>query len=301
MSDARKKPTFGRAGKDSTQIHNQMSGSKEQLQDELTDFFFQADEEAFSGKKLDALLYALDEADPLPECGAFDTEKSLEQFHEKYAPVFSSLETKPAAVSVSSTDKKHSHNALFKIFPIAAVLVLLFGSVTCQALGLDVFGTIARWTSEIFQLGNSSTPYATIQTNPLSEGEAAYYNTLEEAVDAFGVTSPIVPKWIPNQFELVRVWATKQSTGTLICADYTSEDGYLQIRYKEMKNGDFSSVERENGEMEIYSNNAITHYLLFDMDRQKAYWQNGEMECQIVGNITRQEMKDIIDSIYKGE
>ena len=301
MSDARKKPTFGRAGKDSTQIHNQMSGSKEQLQDELTDFFLQADEEDLSSEMLDNLLDALDKVDPLPECGAFDTEKSLEQFHEKYAPVFSSLETKPAVISVSSPEKKHSNRALFKVFPIAAVLILLFGSVTCQAFGVDIFGTIARWTSEIFQIGNNSTPYAIIQANPLAEGEEAYYNTLEEAVDAFGITAPIVPKWIPNQFELERVWATKQSTGVFICADYINGDEYLQIRYKEMKKNDFSSLEQENGDVDTYFQKGIRHFFLSDMDRQKAFWQNGELECRITGNVSGQEMKDIIDSIYKGE
>lgn len=301
MSDARRDPASGRAGDDSAQIQSHLNDPREQLQDELADFFFQADEEAFCSEKLDALLDALDAADPLPETEAFDTEKSLERFHEKYAPLFNALNADTAAVPVSSPGKKHSNRALFKLLPIAAVLVLLLGSVTAQAFGWNIFGAIARWTSEIFQLGNSSTPYATIQVNPLEKGEEAYYDTLEEAVEAFGITAPIVPKWIPERFELTKVTATNKTGGVFICADYISGDDILQIRYKEMKNVDFSSLEQEGSEVESYSIGEYRHYLLTDMDREKAFWQNEKLECVVAGNVSRKESKDIIDSIYEGD
>lgn len=301
MSDARKEPAKGRAGDDSKQIYSHQSYSKEQLQDELTNLMFQATEEDLDAEKLDALLDALNEVDPLPEADDFDTTRSLERFHEKYDPVFSALEMKSAAASGSSPAKKHSRRALIKILPIAAILILLFGSVTAQAFGLDIFGAIARWSSEIFHLSSSSTPYATIRTNPLDEGEEAYYDTLEEAVDAFGVAEAIVPKWIPDRFGLVQVTAINKSGGIFICADYASSSGFLQVRYKEVKNVDFSSLEQEGSEVKVYSIGEIKHYLLSDMDRQKSFWQNGELECQIFGNVTRQEIIEIVDSIYEGE
>lgn len=301
MSDARKEPAKGRAGDDSKQIYSHQSYSKEQLQDELTNLMFQATEENLDTERLDALLDALNEVDPLPEADSFDTKKSLERFHEKYDPVFSALETKSAAASDSSPAKKHPRRALIKIFPIAAVLILLFGSVTAQAFGLDIFGAIARWSSEIFHLSSSSTPYATIRTNPLDEGEEAYYDTLEEAVEAFGITDPIAPKWIPERFELAEASATYQSSGIFICADYVSNDGFLQIRYREKSELNFSTLEQESSNVEAYSGGGLKHYLLSDLNRQKAFWQNGEFECQVFGTVTRQEMKDIVDSIYEGD
>lgn len=301
MSDARKEPAKGRAGDDSKQIYSHQSYSKKQLQDELTNLMFQAAEEDLDTERLDALLDALNEMDPLPETEAFDTGKSLDEFHEKYAPVFSALETKSAETSDSSPAKKHSRRALLKILPIAAVLAILFGSMTAQAFGLDIFGAIARWSSETFHLSGSSTPYATIRNNPLDEGEEAYYDTLEEAVEAFGVTAPIAPKWIPDRFELARVWATNQSGGILICSDYVDNDGFLQIRYREKSELNFSTLEQESSNMEAYSIGGLKHYLLSDLNRQKAFWQNGEFECQVFGTVTRQEMKDIVDSIYEGD
>lgn len=300
MSDARKEPAKGRAGGDSKQIYSHQSYSKEQLQDELTNLMFQATEEDLDTERLDALLDALNEVEPLPETEAFDTGKSLDKFREKYAPVFSALEAKSAETSDSSPAKKHSRRALIKILPIAAILVLLFGSMTAQAFGLDIFGAIARWSSEIFHMSSNSTPYATIRTNPLDEGEEAYYDTLDEAVDAFGVAEAIVPKWIPDRFGLVQVTAINKSGGIFICADYASNDGFLQIRYNEADDANFISLEQENGDVKAYFKGEITHYLMTDMDRQKAFWQNGELECRITGSISELEIMKMIDSIYKG-
>lgn len=300
MSDARKEPELGRAGDDSLQIQSHLRDSKERLQDELMEFFFQADEEAFCSGKLETLLDALDEVDPLPEMET-DTEESLKRFHEKYASVFSAVEANTAAAPVSSPEKKHFRPALYKKLIAAAVLVLLLGSVTVQAFGWNVFGAIAHWTSEIFQMKDNSTPHARIRTNPLAEDEEVYYDTLEEAVEAFGITEAIVPKRLPERFKLTRVWATNKASGVIICADYVSGDEALQIRYTEVDNLNFSSLEQEDNDVEVDFKGKIKHYLLSDLGRQKAFWQNGELECRISGNITKQEMKDIVDSIYEGE
>ena len=178
---------------------------------------------------------------------------------------------------------------------------MLIGSVTCQALGVNILGVIARWTTEVFRLQSSSTPYATIQTVPLDKGEEAHYDSLEDAMEAFGVTAPIVPRWLPERFELVDVTAERKTSGILVYADYLSNGAVLQVRYKEVESIDFSSLEQENDNVEVYSSGGLKHYLLSDMGRQKAVWQNGELECQVTGDVTRQEIKKIIASIYKGE
>ena len=300
MSDARKNPAPGRAGENSKQIYSHLSHSKEQLQDELADLVFQATEDEPCDGKLDALLDSLNKADPLPEAEFLDIHKSLDQFHKKYAPVFAAQEKKTAATH-SSPKKRHPYRAPFKILPIAAVIAVLIGSVTCQALGVNILGVIARWTTEVFRLQSSSTPYATIQTVPLDKGEEAHYDSLEDAMEAFGVTAPIVPRWLPERFELVDVTASHQASGILICADYISSGGVLQVRYKEVESIDFSSLEQENDNVEVYFSGGLKHYLLSDRGRQKAVWQNGELECRISGDVTRQEIKKIVTSIYEGE
>lgn len=300
MSEARKDPVFGRTGDDSEQIQSHLhtyEDQKERLQDELADLLFQTSEEDIDSDELNALLDALEEVDPMPEDGVPDTEESLARFHERYASLFSP-DGDLTAVTSGSPAEKHSRRLTFKFAAIAAVMVFLLGSVAAQAFGLNVFGAIARWSAETFQMRSEEIPYATIRTNPLKKGEEASYETLEEAVDAFGITEPIAPRWIPERFTLEEVTALYRSGGILICAEYWCDDECFKIRYTETSDFDFRSLEKEENYMGVYSCNKINHYLMADKERWKAYWQNGELECRISGDISEQEIKGIIESIY---
>lgn len=53
------------------------------LEDDFFDWFETADAEELEGGTLDGFLEELERVDPLP--GSFDPEKSLTDFHEKYA------------------------------------------------------------------------------------------------------------------------------------------------------------------------------------------------------------------------
>lgn len=299
MPDARKDPVFGRAGGDSKQIQSHLNDSEETLLDELADLLFQTTDENLDTERLNALLDRLDEAAPLPQ--PVSAEESLERFHQKFADKFAAIEAESAGTSVSSPEKKRSKHGPLKIFIIAAVLIILLGTVTVQAGGWNPLAALARWTSEIFQIGGSSVDYAAVRTRPLEVGESASYDTLREAVDAFGIDAPIIPQWIPERFTLDEVVASNRSGSVLIYADYSSDDGTFQIRYKETPKLDLSSIEIESSDEETHWKKGIKHYILTDLGYEKAFWQNGELECQMFGDVSEQELKDIINSIYLEE
>lgn len=296
MPEIRKGTAFGRAGGDSELIQSHLrftEGQKERLQDELADLLLQPSEEDIDSGKLDALLAALDEIDPVPEDEILDTEESLKCFHERYASLFPTVE-EPSAEA--SPEKKHFHFTAFKFAAVAAALVFVLGTVA-QAFGLNLWGAVARWNSDVFRFRSEEVPYATVRFDPLEEGETASYDTLEEAVEAFGITEPVAPTWLPERFTLTGVTATNESSGVLIYADYQCDNGYFQIRYNETTDFDLNGLEKE-ASVKLYSYNGIEYYLMPDMERWKAYWQNGEFECLIAGTVSEQEIKDIIDSIY---
>lgn len=298
MSAARKDPVSGRAGDDSKQIESHPNDTQERLLDELADLLFQNPDEDVDMGQLDALLEKLDEADPLPELP--DTEESLEQFHQKHADLFAAIEAESAAAPVSSPEKKRSKRKFIKFLSIAAIVIVLLGAVTVQA-GWSFWDMFVRWTSEIFQIGGSSVDYAMIRNDPLEEGEKASYDTLQDATDAFGIDAPIVPRWIPERFTLMRVTAANEYGTILICADYVSGEDVFQIRYNETNGVDFRSLEIEESDVKTYLAKGIKYYLLSDLGYQKAYWKNGELECRMSGTVSEEEMKEIIDSTYEGE
>lgn len=298
MSDARKDPVFGRAGGDSEQIQSHLNDSEEALLDELADLLFQTTDEDLDMEQLDALLDRLDEVAPLPQ--PVSAEESLAQFHQKFADKFAAIEAESAGTSVPSPEKKRS-KPKFKIALVAALLIAALITIPVQAGGWNLWDMVTHIVSGVFQIGGSSVDNARIRINPLEVGETASYDTLQEAVDAFGIDAPIIPKWIPERFTLTAVEAANENGKILIYADYTCDDGVFQIRYKESNGKNFSSLEIEDSNEETYLLKKIKHYLLYDLGYEKAFWKNGELECQMFGNVSAQEMEDIINSIYLEE
>lgn len=297
MSKARKEPASGSANHKSEQIQrHQSKPTKVQLQNQLTDLVLEATEESFDQNALDALLCALQEADSEPEHTVPSTEESLERFRQRYAPVFDSVEA--AAAEKRSAASKRKHFKYSKALPIAAALILLLGSMTAQAFGLNVLSALSRWTSQVFRLDQNDHSAAFVRFNPLEEGESATYDTLEDALAAFGIDAPIVPKEIPERFTLEEVVAKNRTTGILIYANYTCELEFLQFQYKENYLKNLTSLEKEYGNVETYFMGGFNHYLISDLGRHKLLWQNGDFECQIFGNVSVEEIKEIVSSIY---
>lgn len=302
MSEIRRDPVFSGAGESSEQIQGHPTQSEtqiERLQDQLADLLYPSDGGEIDVEALDTLLEQMEAVCPLPASLSTDPEEGLERFHRRFASVIEETSPEAAAETPAVPQKRHSIKPFARALPFAAALILLFGTVTAQAFGLDVFSAIARWTAEIFRLDGGSIPYATVTVRPLEVGEEASYESLEEAVEAFGINAPIVPKEIPERFELVAVKAACRRTGILIYADYKSNEGILQIRYREAEMQEFNTLEKENGDVDFHSVKGIKHRLVSDLGRQKAVWQNGDFECRINGDISEQEIKDMIDSIYR--
>lgn len=302
MSEIRRDPAFSGAEERTEQIQGHPAKREtqiERLQDQLADLLYPSDGGEIDIESLDALLEQMEAVCPLPASLSTDPKEGLERFHRRYASVIDETYAGEAAETAPAVSKKrHSIRPFARALPFVAALILLFGTVTAQAFGVDVFSAIARWTSEIFRLDGGSTPYATVTVRPLEVEEEAAYESLEEAVEDFGIEAPIVPKEIPEQFELVEVRAVQRKLGVLIFAEYKSADGVFQIRYNEAAAQEFNTLEKESSAVDSYFNSGIKHRLASDLGLQKAVWQNGDFECCIQGYISKQEMIRVIDSIY---
>ena len=134
MSDARKELPFGRGDSDLEQILRHTdpnTDSTDRLTDELIDLLDSASETEFDSERFDSLLGTLDKDDPLPDPDAFDAKKGLERFYERRNDAFAADRESAATSSISSSRPKHRR--LPRLFLIAAVLVLLFGSAFFSA------------------------------------------------------------------------------------------------------------------------------------------------------------------------
>lgn len=125
---------------DSSQINEHLDNmSIDELTDALTDMWDATDDLTYSAAWMDECLKKIDQIEDAPE---FDVDASLNNFLSKH----SRLVECASRTSENSSPKTSRWKS--PVAAVVAILVVLGSMVTAQALGIDVFGTIARWTNE---------------------------------------------------------------------------------------------------------------------------------------------------------
>ena len=291
MSESQQSGPCGGKDRDMAQIYQHLR-SKDPT--ELTDELAALTEDAANGKcdleLIDAYLEILDEKAPLPF--EADPQEALSDFHEKHGL----LETE-----TSAPRRRRPRSPRFPIKAAALfAAVLLCGSMLAQACGVNIWGMIARLTSETFRLEEAETPYAEVTVYPIAQGESASYDSLQDAVSAFGITDPLVPSWVPERFGSPEVYVENKASGICIYADYETGEEYLCIRLNESSRATQRTVEKDSSPDVSHIRRGIDHHIIVDQSLLKVTWNNGVFECHMSGGITVKEAREIIDSIYKG-
>lgn len=142
-------------------------------------------------------------------------------------------------------------------------------------------------------------PYAEVERYPIEIGETKEYDTLQDAVEALGIAAPLVPSWVPERYILLSVSVDHRAAGAAIYADYKSEDGRLNFRFSESARANQQIIEKDGTMEQIVLVKNIRHHILADQTETKISWINGDFECRASGDISEQEAKKIINSIYK--
>ena len=295
MRDIRDDSAAGGTVERTELIHKHLNN--ELLLDELSDWLTAQDEDNVDEAKLDALLDALEQNDPLDR--TFDPKASLDAFHQAHKAEFDAIAAAQTAGDISPNI--HSRFTWKKALLVAAVLALLICLVSVTATGFDFGDLFGRWSDSVFGYSEAEGEYAAIGAYPIPEGEIKAYDSLQAALDDFGVKGYIAPTWMPEGFELTRCEAERGVRGVRFYADYVSDSGQeCFIKIREYDSADQLWVEKDTANTRILQHNGIAHYFVSDLDFEKATWVNGKLECMIYGQVSYEEMKIIIDSIYGG-
>lgn len=282
--------SFGQGMSDVQSQRGQPDKSREDLLDDLADLLEGLDTET----DVDALEACLQELEQYGELAPdFDETQALNDLYKKYESyelVSSNTETpKPS-------ERKSGKSKAFRYTARIAVIAAIIGSLIAgaQAVGIDIFEIIARWTSGQFYLERTNDPQTQVSGSP-SEGE---YQSLQEALDAYGIQAALAPTYLPEGAVLESINLHEMKDSPMFTAFYKVPDGQLSIRIRQGADAPLSEVEKDADAVDIYPIKEITHYIMQDIARQKAVWHNGTWECRITGDISREDLLAMIDSIY---
>ena len=258
--------------------------STAELLEALEQTLFSMTEENYDGELLAAYLDELDRKSPMPEHPA--TDESYERFKARVGKMnaaINPLESAPAA----SAKPKPRHTALrTALVAVIAAACLLSCMVVVQAAGLDVFGSIARWTDSLFGFGAIGEPAASPSPTGTQEVTVEYIETLLPTVpDGFVMGEPVV-------FE------DDVSGGIEYCVSYNSDNDYITFSAVEQYDDNISKYQKDFEDVNLIDINGQIYYVFMNNDYVSAAWRISMLECYITTNLSVDELNDIIFLSY---
>lgn len=308
MSEAFKTPSQGRTEDERAQIQKHEDAKRvRELSDKLVDFLNNATEESVDADELDSILSELTQTSPLPEGDAFDTDHGLQRFHQRLEAEETPEGGQAAETSFVSSSLSDSKKHRFsRVLLIAALLTLVFATAA-HSTRFDFIGRFTRWTAETFGFGTHQTEFAEITKRPeLAVNEEREYESIQALCDDYGITAPLFPTWVPERFGEPMVVAVNPRKGLSFHITYDNDKDNIHITMYEITSN-MRDTEKDSYYADCELIHGIRYYFLSDdnADRgfplEKVAWQNGQLECVMYGTTTREEMKQIIFSIYEGE
>ena len=267
----------------STERFQSMSPS--QLAEEMEQVLGAMTEETYDPALIDAYLDALDEKAPMPP--APDPEASLERLAKK-------LEEMPIKKVKKEEPQKEGRRATLRrvltTAAAAACLLVAFGA-GAWASGVDVVGNLVQWTNERLWM-----------IFPSESGETSeYYEPFRRALEERGLPGELAPSWYPPGFrsEGSESWDNELSTTVFLTLSLPNSDRTLTVSVDRYKDPDHTTgaFEKDASSVETFISQERRFYLFSNTEVQVALWGDGDLQMSIVGDVSVDEIKEIIRSM----
>ena len=215
-------------------------------------------------------------------------EEALADFREHYMPQ-ENQEARPKVI-------RFPHR-LFKTVAAVLTLVLILAvgtSITAEALHVDIWGKFASWTKDIFQFMDDYR--GSTVANPDKEVNLEL-KSLQDALNQHMIIQKLAPTWLPAGYvnkDLSVMDSPKERT---IYAIYENNDERLIISIRQTIGIQADQVEKNDNLLEVYVVDGVEYFIFSNTQTLQTAWSIGEFECLIIGDISIEEMKAMIDSI----
>lgn len=292
------------ACRDSSQENMDLSSlSVADLEAQLEEALENMTEETYDESVVEAYMKALEEKSPMPDMP--DTATAYASFLRRLEETEETKLHRPRRKVVQ-----------FRMAFVAALAAaaLMGGMVLAQAAGMDVFGAIARWTDDTFQFESDydyeggerdSTELgwkgsAGVSFGDSAQGEIIPADSVQEVLDQFCITEVTAPSWIPQGYTLkeVSVLAEEPYMFMLSATYVHPEKRAISFDVSAHFNTSFATVEKGEGEVETWTEQGTTYYLVENSKNCAIAWVTDHFECYL-GGPKKEELKGMADSMYE--
>lgn len=192
---------------------------------------------------------------------------------------------------------------------VAAVIALFFSCVgIAEAAGYDAWDAVASWTEDVFADGGRCGNLIVSDPTGHEPDGTGSYPSLQDALDAYGITEPIALTWIPKEYSAEYVVATTTERGVSVFALYMSDEKAhggetskgITVTVSFGGTASADSQVQSGGGSKVYKSGGVEHYIANNAGNLVAAWHQDGYEAFIGGNdLSRADMKRMIRSIYE--
>lgn len=303
MSENGRSRRNGGFDEDSAQIHEHQKKQDEEAQLEK---IWEELENSEEGIEIDPEKFLqdmaiLDDLIPLPD---FDLSASWQEFKETHHNLLEGLDSADQQSSAfASEEERPKRKRSMKPIRVALVMVMILAMLLMASCGIIeyIIKAIGDWTEDTF--GYRLFQELRIENPKPVHTDLEYYNSLEEALEAYNLTSECVPIRWPEGYVFSRVFVRDRHDSIKIVASYICGEKEILLtiwHYKDSTALELQAAEKLPQDAEVYVRNGIKHYILENIETVTISWIAGNELYRIAGEFSAEEVELMIDSIYEG-
>lgn len=259
------------------------SMSTAELLEGMEQALYSMTEETYDTELIDAYLEALERKSPMPEHPTAD--ESYERFRARVGELNAAVNPQSAPARRTRPGPRRALRTV--LVAVITAACLLSCMVVAQAAGVDVFGSIARWTDNLFGFGDVEDMEATPVPTEAPEITIEYIESLLPVVpDGFVMEEPVV-------FE-------DYASGDLeYWVNFSLADEYITFNAVEQYDDTGSIYQKDSNLVSRLYIGDITFYIFLNNGDLMAAWKVYSLECCISTNLSQDELVDILFNSYE--
>lgn len=277
--------------------------SVDELKEALKSIFFYAGEFTDADmEEMNKIMTVLERKEPTPPM--YTAEESWKRFQETYSDELSALgvhnteevmqEKVPAdsetvvSIPETSTVRPVRRRKLLRIGLVAAIMVviILAAAVTASAFGYNLFGWAPKWNDDVLGFGEDETSSNDLHDSP----------QIPVVLERLGIDEPLYPTWLPEGFRIE--YSEIEMDPVFLHEGYSDGERYLSITIEPQSQVGVTSYQKDLNQPIEYTVQGVTHFVVSDVSSYTATWQTEKYLVQITGNVTLEEIEQIINSVY---
>lgn len=202
-------------------------------------------------------------------------------------------------LKIDRTKKPKKRKSIAKIAGIAAAVALVIftaGIFITPVEGTNLWTVLANWTKETLGIGTEGEEWS-------EDSVPEQLAELSERLKEYKLDLPyLLPTYIPEGYHTTATMVDNREDVTVFFCQMESGESTIGFQYRCKSNGASASELQKNiDEPEIYRTACnIDVFIVDNNGLYNAIWIDGDIECEILGVPSKDELIQILDSI-RGE